>query len=402
VAVVRAVLGSFAVVFTPVLLIWAIAGQDRAPWAGAFRIAVDIWLLTQHTGIAIPDGHLGLTPLGLALVPIMACGLSARRLARVLDARERSPLPGADPAWLSLRALVLFAGGYAAASGILAWWVATAQARPIVPQAVLATGTLALASGAGGMLSFRFGGWRSLPAAIAELIPAFLARVLSSVGIALGVHLLASTILFIGVVAAGYDRVATLHQALHPDLAGGVLLVLGQVLLTPNLVIWVGSVLAGPGFAIGTGSAVTVHEVTLGPLPALPVLGALPSPGTMPPWTVALLMVPVIAGIVAGVRLLRDGGIPWWRLPVDAAAVAVLSGLAMTVLAWLSAGPAGPGRLARTGPQAVPVGLWFAAEIAVGLVLVLLVLRGVPALYRWVRRGLPPSLRGGRRTSERS
>lgn len=401
-AVVCAVFGSFTIVFAPILLAWIVVDHERTPWTGAFRVAVDAWLLAQRTGIAIPGGHISLAPLGLALAPITACWLSARRLARVLDMRKTPPPPGTDPAWFPLRALILFAVGYATASGILAWWVATAQARPIVPQAVLATGTLALVSGAGGMLSFRYGGLRQMPTAIAELIPALLARVLASVGVALGVHLLASTVLFIGVIVAGYDRMTTLHQALHPDLVGGILLVLGQLLLAPNLVLWVGSVTIGPGFAIGTGSAVTVYEVALGPLPALPVLGALPSPGTMPSWAVALLVVPVIAGIVAGVRLLRDGDIPWWRLPVEAAAVAVLSGVAMIVLTWLSAGPAGPGRLARTGPQAVPVGLWFAGEIAVGLVLTLLVLRGVPVLYRWVGRWLPLPPWGNGRTPGRS
>jgi hypothetical protein len=307
-------------------------------------------------------------------------------MARVLSTGEGGPAP--DRAPFPLRALALFAVGYAVVSGTLAWWAATVQARPVVPQAVLFTGVLALVAGAGGILSFRHGGLRRLPDAVTEVAPRFLTRVSSAAGVALGVQLLASFVLLVGVVAAGYDRVAILHRALHPDAIGGVLLVAGQVLLVPNLVIWVGSVTIGPGFAIGTGSSVTVHEVVLGPLPALPVLGSLPSPGATPAWAVALFAVPVAAGFAAGARLVRDERIPWWRVPGDLLAVAVVSGAAMTVLTWLSAGPAGPGRLSRTGPEAVPVGVWFAGEVAVGLMLALVSLRGVPTTYRWVRHRL--------------
>jgi hypothetical protein len=41
----------------------------------------------------------------------------------------------------------------------------------------------------------------------------------------------------------------------------------------------------------------------------------------------------------------------------------------MTVLAWLSGGPAGPGRLAEIGPVPWLTGLVFAAEIAAGAAL---------------------------------
>jgi hypothetical protein len=283
--------------------------------------------------------------------------------------------------------LVVFAFGYSTLSGILAWWAATEQARPIVPQAVLATGLLAFLSGTGGALSFRYGGLRQLSVVVSDLASQSLARVLPSVGVALGVHLLASLVVLVGLIAAGYSRVVSLHQALHPDAVGGIMLVLGQLMIAPNLVLWVSSVLAGPGFSLGTDSAVNVHETVLGPLPALPVLGSLPDPGPFPSWTVVLLAVPVLAGVAAGARLLRATQLQWWRLPFDLLAVAALSGVMMTVLTWLSAGPAGPGRLSWVGPQAIPVGAWFAGEVFVGLLLALVILRLVPALFglasRW-------------------
>ena len=44
-----------------------------------------------------------------------------------------------------------------------------------------------------------------------------------------------------------------------------------------NGAIWAAAYLLGPGFALGTDSAVTVTEVTAGPLPSLPLLAGLPN-----------------------------------------------------------------------------------------------------------------------------
>ena len=51
---------------------------------------------------------------------------------------------------------------------------------------------------------------------------------------------------------------------------------------------------------------------------------------------------------------------------------AIIAGLAMGFLAWLSAGAAGPGRLAVVGPDPVAVGVWMLAETLIGVTLGLL------------------------------
>jgi hypothetical protein len=58
----------------------------------------------------------------------------------------------------------------------------------------------------------------------------------------------------------------------------------------------------------------------------------------------------------------------------------------MTVLAWLSGGPAGPGRLADIGPVPWLTGLVFAAEVAAGTALVLAVRSTVLAVRGGVMR----------------
>jgi hypothetical protein len=171
----------------------------------------------------------------------------------------------------------------------------------------------------------------------------------------------------------GAERVLELHRALHPGVVGGAVLTVGQLAVLPNLVVWAAAVLAGPGFALGSGTSVAPLAVTLGPLPAVPLLGALPAPGAPPTWALALLAVPVLAGAVAGMLLARrhpvPGPIPVRRLAVDVLGMAGVAGLALAVLSWLSGGPAGPGLLAVTGPDPLLTGAAFAAEVALGATL---------------------------------
>jgi hypothetical protein len=103
----------------------------------------------------------------------------------------------------------------------------------------------------------------------------------------------------------------------------------------------------------------------------------------MPVAAGALLCVPVVAGVIVGGMLLRERDVAWWRLPADAVGVAMLAGAVFAGLAWLSGGPAGPGRLAVTGPVAWQAGAAFAAEVGIGALGAVLVLRGVPAAGRW-------------------
>ncbi|MEN9621047.1 MAG: hypothetical protein RL499_1240, partial [Actinomycetota bacterium] len=144
----------------------------------------------------------------------------------------------------------------------------------------------------------------------------------------------------------------------------------------PTLVIWAAAWLVGPGFAVGAGSTVSPIATTLGPLPAVPVLGALPvEPSSLGFMT---LIVPVLAAFIAGlavrprlVAALDDEPPRWWGLGT-AALAAVVAGLAMGFLAFVATGAAGPGRLAEVGPDPVTVGVWMLVETLIGASLGLL------------------------------
>lgn len=384
-AALQAAAASLVVVMVPVVSTWVAAAEGTAAWADAVRLGLDLWVLAQHGGIVVPGGHVGLVPLGLSVAPLAACWFTGRKLARVLDPRGERIRAGASratPAFPPLRSLILFAAGYAVLAGLAAFLGGMPAAQPIIGQAFVGAGTVALVAGGLGAVAYRFGSGRAGLRALVRLLPPWSRGWVRPVAAVLALHLAASVVLLVALLVAHRDQVLVLHRALQPGLFGGAVLVLAQLLLTPDLTLWAASVIAGPGFAIGAGSSVTASSVTLGPLPALPVLAALPAPGQLPAAAGALPCVPVLAGLVAGAMLLQDREVSWWRQLLDAIGVAAGSGLALTVLAWLSGGPAGPGRLAVTGPVAWQVGAASAVEVGLGALTAVAAFRAVPAIGR--------------------
>jgi hypothetical protein len=175
-------------------------------------------------------------------------------------------------------------------------------------------------------------------------------------------------------LATGYARVITLYESLQAGVAGGIALTLAQLALIPNVVLWGASWLVGPGFAIGTGSSVSPLGTSLGPIPALPLLGPLPQ-GEL---TFGLLgvLVPVLAGFLSAVALQPRvrrafGSAPLRRrwLAAVGAGMGLAGAAVLGLLTWWSAGSAGPGRLADVGPSPWWVVLFAFLEIGAGAVL---------------------------------
>jgi hypothetical protein len=73
---------------------------------------------------------------------------------------------------------------------------------------------------------------------------------------------------------------------------------LAQLAYLPTLAIWGMAFVAGPGFAVGTDTAVSPAGTQLGPVPGIPALGALPESTT--PWLLLLALLPVALGALAG------------------------------------------------------------------------------------------------------
>lgn len=189
-----------------------------------------------------------------------------------------------------------------------------------------------------------------------------------------------SAIIVAGLLLVDFGQIIGLYEGLHTGALGGAALTLGQIMVLPNFVIWAATWLIGPGFAIGAGSTVSPLATTLGPIPAIPVFGALPSGDFS--FAFAGLAIPVLGAFMTGAILAKPLGD---QLGPDhrARAIAIVSvgagvtgGLLMAVLAWASAGAIGPGRLQIAGPDPLRVGLLAALEFAVATAI------GIAASFR--------------------
>src|SRR6476659_4428082 len=113
-------------------------------------------------------------------------------------------------------------------------------------------------------------------------------------------------------------RAGAVVPAGQPDARAAALLLLAQLAYIPNAIIWAVAYSLGPGFAFGTGTVVAPTGSALGAVPVFPMLAALPTgigsagarpggPGWVP---VAVLVLPYLAGIFAGVVTVRIAPTP--------------------------------------------------------------------------------------------
>ena len=92
-------------------------------------------------------------------------------------------------------------------------------------------------------------------------------------------------------VVAGRATIGDVVRGLGLDAIGGVVLAFAELAFVPNLVVWAIAWLTGSGFSVGSGTHFAPDAVVGGPLPAVPLLGALPTPDVAGP---ATSIVPIV------------------------------------------------------------------------------------------------------------
>src|SRR5690606_24340280 len=126
-------------------------------------------------------------------------------------------------------------------------------------------------------------------------------RIGGSLGATLLSLLIASSIVLGASLVLAYAQIISLYEALQAGIFGGLVITLVQLLLLPNLLVWTLAWMSGAGFAIGDGSSISILGTTVGPIPALPIFGAIP---TEPHWLFMLLILVVpIAGLIGATSL---------------------------------------------------------------------------------------------------
>jgi Family of unknown function (DUF6350) len=336
---------------------WIAAPHQSVGLPAVLRAGAALWLVGQHVGFTMHGaGRIGMLPLGLVLLPGALLWRAGKWVVRVASVRRLRHVGSAA---------VALAVPYSLLTAALALVSRTAEFSASVPQAAICGLLIGLAAGG-------LGGARALApwGQLVRLLPARQRSVVAAVLGCLGVLAAAGALLAGGSLALHLHEAESLQRSLGAGPVGALLLLLLQIVYVPNAVVWAVAFALGPGFAFGAGTVVAPTGAALGPLPAVPLLAALP-PGvheSLPPWLApVVLALPYLAGGIGGWLLIRMAptlGIeaaPLWGL-----ASGVLAGIVLGVLAAFSGGPLGDGRLAAVGPSGWEVGAVGAFELGIG------------------------------------
>jgi hypothetical protein len=322
----------------------------------ALRIGTDAWLLGQGAHLHLATGSVSATltavPLGLTLLCLWVAHRSGRWAARtsaVEDART-----------LALGALVM-SGLYAVLALVCALLASTPTAEAGLLTSFAGAFAVSLVGGGSGLLreSRDTVDWRAL---VPEPVRAV---ALGAVASTLLMCAAASVLLAVALLL-DLGTAANVLSRLHADAAGGLLYTVLVAAVAPNAVLLTGSYLLGPGFAVGSGTIVSPGLVELGPVPAFPLLAALPAEGTPPAWLAALVAAPVVAAVLGTVLMLRrHPALTYESGALRGLGAGVCGGLLLTALIALAGGSVGPGRMADVGADLV--GTLVAATVAMGV-----------------------------------
>ncbi len=348
--------------------------------------------------VSIPDGGwFHLVPMGLTLIPLALAWRAGRRLARGAYS---------DQIWHGLLPLVISYAGAGAGLSVLAQDTAF-EVHPAFA-ALCTAAVVALGSLSGCYAEAR--SWtRMIGVDLESRIEEFSQQlrwagsyawaILRAGAVACVVAVGLSALLLAGQIGVRWMDVANVYQQLDPGFWGVLGLTLLHLGLLPNMILWTLAYSTGAGFSMGTGTTVAPYAVELGPLPAVPILGVLPQGA--PDGALAVLLVPVFAGVAAGWWLMREGENhldDWFALRIAARpisltistlALGVFTGLAAAALAvgplWLSHISLGMGRMTDIGPDAALAAALLGAWVGLGAIIGYLL---APAAHQ-VRRRRP-------------
>ena len=334
-----------------VITTWAASMRGGAGAADALRAVADVWLLAHRVSLTVGgNSHVALRPMGLLALPAYALIRAGKWFAHAADVVD---LRGC------LTSGLIMGGSYGFVAAVTASGATSHTVHPAAGQALLAGccvgiifATTGIALGADLVRPL----WSGLSPHVRAMVTA--------AGSGLAVMLGSGVVLAVGGVLLHLGRVVSVAGSLHPGVVGAVALSLACLAYLPDAVLWGAAYAVGPGFSVGAHTSVSPLGVHLGAVPAFPLLGGLPSSGSAPALSIPLLAMPIVAGAVIGVLLIRRS--PALRIE-DAAlagfATGAAAGAVLGLLTTLAGGPVGPGRLATVGPSAWQVGLAAALEL---------------------------------------
>ncbi len=317
------------------LIAWATAGSASGSTSDPIRGAVWIWLGAHHLPfqLALPPtslpGYLTFLPIGGLVLPFLVIRATFNRAIDRLQG-DFHDINGVRLIFSSMYAVLLTALAFLSGSTAVTpqWYLAPIFGFILCLLATMSAG-------------YRVNPSRALRIAL---------RITS---IYIGVALVVTTLLLI----LNFTQVKNITISLQPGIFGGLLLLFLNVLYLPNAAVATAAYFSGTGLAVGAGTIVSPWWYQLGQLPALPLLGILPT-SRQP---LALLGVLFFIGL--GVLLAR------WALAhgIQTLIQSYLFTIALaTLLAYL-----GSGALLTAEMGAMGVSIWkfvlsIALEIGIG------------------------------------
>lgn len=337
------------VVFLPILVsviaTWWLAGYAE-PVNEVARFAAGAWLSGHDVPVGIAGGTLGVAPLVLIAAVCWRLTKAGAHTVRAIGGRDFAAIRACTLAVTLCYTVMVTVVAFLVDSDV----VSVTPWRAGVHAAVLAVvfATLgALGESGGGHHA-----WRRLPVVLRRGIRTGLLSVmimLAAGGLVTGVAL-ASSGSMVSDITNGFA-------------GAGIAVGLVSLLYLPTVAVWALAYLAGPGFMLGSDTAVRVIAVDLpAVLPPLPLFGAVPT-GPLDSWGTLLLGIPPAVGVFYGVQLgLRSRDLRMAALfgAVVTTTVTVAVAVAMLVVATsgtVGAMPVGAPLASTTATIAAEVGV---------------------------------------------
>jgi hypothetical protein len=359
---------SLGVVLVPLSLVWLLENNPDVDWLVAFRAAADFWLLSHGTGLVVPEGEI----LGLLVpafvVTLVPLGMTIWLARSFYNAGKRFlAAQSLWPGWLGgslvygVAALGISTAAYDSAIYPVAWQGVFFPTILFLifqilgsvfgqPDEIFEGDVLDQSPERdrirGALNSLRL----KLHWSIRSIMgPAFRA------GTAITVMLLAVSAFTLAVlIAISWIDITRLYESVQVSILGAVVLTIGQLALIPNLVIFGAAWFTGVGFSIGAGSLISPLGSQVGPLPTIPVLGALPVGGLE--FGMISIVVVLLAAFIATLAIRKSAdeirfefATAWTAAISLGLSIALVTSLQMALLATIASGSAGPGRLVQVG-----------------------------------------------------
>ena len=356
------------VLLAPLTIVWFVENDPNVNWSVAFRAASDFWLLSHGTRLVVPAGEILGVAVPTFVVSLIPLGMTIWFARLYYNAGKRFLVATALwPGWLG--GLLVF-GAATLAISTLAF---DPSVYPVTWQGVVFPTLLFFVfqflGSVFGKPDILFEGdvldqapeRDSIRRALNDFRLKLHWSIRSLVGPALragtaitAMLIAASSFTIAVLIALNWIDITRLYESVQVSVLGAIVLTAGQLAILPNLVVYGASWFTGVGFSIGTGSLISPLGSQVGPLPAVPLLGALPV-GRLEYGMVAIGVV-LLAAFIATLMIRKSAdeirfefATAWSAAISLGASIALVASLQLGFLAFIASGGAGPGRLAEVG-----------------------------------------------------